>query len=83
MVLCLETLGHAWHINDAIMGLTASAAGTAIPNYIASHVTATQGLSNMAISNAIGSNTFNILICLGLPWVILTSVQGAIHDSHD
>jgi Ca2+/Na+ antiporter len=77
MVLCLETLGHAWHINDAIMGLTASAAGTAIPNYIASHVTATQGLSNMAISNAIGSNTFNILICLGLPWVLLTSVQGS------
>lgn len=83
MVLALETLGHAWHINDAIMGLTASAAGTAIPNYIASHVAATQGLSNMAISNAIGSNTFNILICLGLPWVILTSVKGSYIEKWD
>jgi len=75
MVISLEILGHQWHINDAIMGLTFSAAGTAIPNYIASHVAATQGLSNMAISNAIGSNVFNILICLGLPWIILTSVR--------
>jgi len=83
MVVCLEILGHAWNINDAIMGLTASAAGTAIPNDIASHVATTQGLSNMAISNAIGSNTFNILICLGLPWVILTSVQGSCIENWD
>ena len=28
------------------------------------------GLGSMGISNSIGSNTFDILICLGLPWLI-------------
>lgn len=28
----------------------------------------------MAVSNALGSNTFNIFICLGLPWLIYTLV---------
>lgn len=27
----------------------------------------------MAISNAIGSNVFDILLCLGLPWLIETA----------
>ena len=29
-----------------------------------------QGKGSMAVSNSIGSNTFNILTCLGLPWMI-------------
>lgn len=28
----------------------------------------------MAVSNAVGSNVFDILICLGLPWFIKTSI---------
>lgn len=28
---------------------------------------------NMAVSNAFGSNTFNIMIGLGLPWLLYTS----------
>ena len=28
---------------------------------------------NMAVSNAFGSNTFNIMVGLGLPWVLYTS----------
>jgi Ca2+/Na+ antiporter len=28
----------------------------------------------MATSNAIGSNVFDILICLGLPWFLQTAV---------
>ena len=30
------------------------------------------GHGDMAISNAIGSNVFDILVCLGLPWLIST-----------
>lgn len=29
---------------------------------------------DMAVSNAIGSNVFDILICLGLPWFIQTAI---------
>lgn len=28
----------------------------------------------MAVSNAVGSNVFDILICLGLPWFIKTAI---------
>jgi Ca2+/Na+ antiporter len=28
------------------------------------------GLGDMAVSNAVGSNVFDILICLGIPWFL-------------
>lgn len=28
------------------------------------------GLGDMAVSNSIGSNVFDILMCLGLPWLL-------------
>ena len=32
------------------------------------------GYGDMAVSNAIGSNVFDILLCLGLPWFLQTTV---------
>ena len=29
-----------------------------------------EGEGDMAVSNAVGSNVFDILLCLGLPWTI-------------
>ena len=40
---------------------------------------AKRGLGNMAVSNALGSNSFNIYIGLGLPWLIYTAVVGPYH----
>lgn len=34
----------------------------------------------MAVSNSIGSNTFDILICLGIPWMIKALLTGAQED---
>ena len=34
----------------------------------------------MAVSNSIGSNTFDILICLGLPWMIKAIQTGVEED---
>ena len=33
-----------------------------------------KGHGDMAVSNALGSNVFDILICLGLPWFISTAI---------
>lgn len=35
------------------------------------------GYGDMAVSNAVGSNVFDILICLGLPWLIQTTIIDA------
>ncbi|KAA0203446.1 hypothetical protein HAZT_HAZT005699 [Hyalella azteca] len=32
------------------------------------------GFGDMAVSNAIGSNVFDILLCLGLPWFLKTAL---------
>lgn len=60
------------HIPAVIIGLTVLAAGTSIPDLISSIIVARQGRGGMAISNAIGSNIFDILVGLGLPWLIIT-----------
>lgn len=68
MCMCVESLGDVFHLSSATMGLTVGAAGTSFPNLYSSMLVARQGLGNMAVSNAFGSNVFNILIGLGLPW---------------
>ncbi|XP_006811280.1 putative sodium/potassium/calcium exchanger CG1090 [Saccoglossus kowalevskii] len=52
------------------MGITFLAAGTSIPDAMASTLVAMDGLGDMAISNIIGSNIFEIYICLGGLWFI-------------
>ena len=39
-------------------------------------------LQNMAVSNAFGSNTFNIMVGLGLPWFLYTSVGTGFQPYH-
>lgn len=55
------------------MGLTLLAAGMSIPETISGVIVANQGHETMALSNAFGSNTFAILMCLGVPWLIKIS----------
>jgi Ca2+/Na+ antiporter len=57
------------------MGLVFLAAGTSIPDAFASMAAARKGEGDMAVSNALGSNIFDILLGLGLPWLI-SSLMG-------
>lgn len=112
-------IGFTLGIPDVIMGITFLAAGTSVPDCMASVIVARQGththtqsvvstldilthavfcswkrvslvsvarlcsdldsvallasgLGDMAISNSIGSNVFDILVGLGLPWALQT-----------
>ena len=56
------------------MGLTFLAAGTSAPDAISSIFVARSGLADMAVSNALGSNVFDILVGLGLPWFLATLI---------
>jgi len=66
----MTIIGHTCRIPDSVMGLTFIAAGTSVPEVVSSLIVARQGLGTMAVSNSIGSNTFDVLMCLGLPWLI-------------
>lgn len=56
------------------MGLTLLAAGASTPDTILSVIAAREGFGDMAVSHSIGSNIFDILIGLGVPWFIKTVI---------
>ncbi|XP_069788454.1 sodium/potassium/calcium exchanger 3 isoform X2 [Narcine bancroftii] len=74
MVWMVTIIGYTLGIPDVIMGITFLAAGTSVPDCMASLIVARQGMGDMAVSNSIGSNVFDILMGLGLPWTIKTII---------
>eukprot|EP01083_Nonionella_stella_P205385 747964_1 len=79
IVFCVEIIGHILGISATIMGLSLLAAGTSLPDLMTSMKEVKnggeEGASN-AISNALGSNIFDICIGLGLPWMIYSLALG-------
>jgi K+-dependent Na+/Ca+ exchanger-like protein len=67
-----ETIG----IPPVIVALTILAAGTSAPDMISSIIVARQGRGEMAVANAVGSNIFDILVGLGLPWIVAILIRG-------
>ncbi|GFS43159.1 hypothetical protein NPIL_665951 [Nephila pilipes] len=65
-------ISHTFGLPDSVAGITILAAGISVPEIIASVIVVKSGMANMAICNLIGSNIFDILFCLGLPWFIKT-----------
>lgn len=72
--LLIFFLGSTLGIPDTVMGLTFVAAGVSVPDALSSLAVVKEGYGDMAVSNAVGSNVFDILICLGLPWFIQTAI---------
>lgn len=64
------------NIPEEIIALTVLAAGTSVPDLISSLIVARQGRGDMAVSNAVGSNIFDILVGLGLPFLIAMLIRG-------
>lgn len=57
-------------ISPIMIGLLVLAVGTSVPDAIGSMIAAREGEADMAIANAIGSNVFDVLLGLGLPWFL-------------
>jgi cation:H+ antiporter len=80
--LALLVLGSGWlvdaatafarglGVSDLVIGLTIVAAGTSLPELATSAMAALRGERDIAVGNAIGSCTFNILGCLGLSGLV-------------
>ena len=70
LVTAAVTLAKAMGVSDLIIGLTIVAAGTSMPEVATSISAALKGERDIAVGNVVGSNTFNILGCLGLSGIV-------------
>eukprot|EP00033_Pygsuia_biforma_P002234 GCRY01002474.1.p1 GENE.GCRY01002474.1~~GCRY01002474.1.p1 ORF type:complete len:495 (+),score=90.19 GCRY01002474.1:236-1720(+) len=62
-------IGCLLDIPPVVMGLTGLAWATSLPDTLSSVFVAGGGMAEMAVSNAIGSNVFDIAMGLGFPWL--------------
>uniref|UniRef100_A0A8C2WVD6 Sodium/calcium exchanger membrane region domain-containing protein n=1 Tax=Cyclopterus lumpus TaxID=8103 RepID=A0A8C2WVD6_CYCLU len=74
MVWMVTVISYTLGIPEVIMGITFLAAGTSVPDCMASLIVARQGMGDMAVSNSIGSNIFDVLLGLGFPWALRTLI---------
>ncbi len=65
------SIAKKFNIPDLIIGLTVVAFGTSAPEIAVSTFASVGGQNAMAISNILGSNTFNLLLVLGICAIIL------------
>jgi len=79
MVWWITIIGATLGVDSTVMGLTVIAAGTSIPDALSSLAVAKEGFGDMAVSSSIGSNVFDVLVGLPVPWMIFTGIikQGA------
>ncbi len=70
-------------IPPVIVALTLLAAGTSAPDLISSVDVARDGRGGMALANAVGSNTFDLLVGLALPWTVALVAHGVAGISVD
>lgn len=60
-----SSLARSWGMSERLVGLTIVAVGTSLPELATSVIAAMKGHSDIAVGNVIGSNIFNVLLCLG------------------
>jgi len=80
-----EKMGNCLKISEDVMGLTILAIGSSLPDCFSSILAAKQGKGEMAVSNALGSNVFDINICIGVSFLVKSIISGfkSIIVEHD
>lgn len=73
---CTVVVANWMGIKPEDAGVTVLAAGTSIPDLISSYIVAKNGEGDMAVSSSIGSNIFDVTVCLPLPWIIWSFING-------
>ena len=66
LVQAAVTIAKAMGVSDLVIALTIVAAGTSMPEVATSITAAIKGERDIAVGNVVGSNTFNVLGCMGL-----------------
>merc|ERR1719499_553134 len=83
---CLSSVIERWvHVTEMPMvffGLLLVSAAAQIPDGLESLAVARKGYGSMAVSNCLGTQTINIGLGLGLPWLITSSTGAVIELDH-
>ncbi len=79
LVYGCEMFGHAMGIHGYFVAVILAAAASSIPDTILSVKDAKKGNYDDAVSNALGSNIFDICFALGLPLFVYTLIRGPIN----
>ena len=76
-------LGGTLGISPVLLSLLVLAIGTSIPDTMASIAAVKKGMGSLAVSNAVGSNIFDVWFCIGLPLAFRenTQIQGEVGAS--
>ena len=76
-----ELFGCVVNIDESVTAITFVALGTSLPDTFASMTAArTSEYADAAIGNVTGSNSVNVFLGLGLPWVVAATYWAATHD---
>lgn len=73
LVTAAVAFAKALGVSDVVIALTIVAAGTSMPEVATSITAAIKGERDIAVGNVVGSNTFNILGCLGISGLVAGS----------
>lgn len=68
-----SSVAKRFHVPSIILGLTIVAMGTSLPEAAVSISASMQNANSLAISNAVGSNIFNMMVVIGV-CAVLTPV---------
>ncbi|KXB07580.1 hypothetical protein AKJ54_00075 [candidate division MSBL1 archaeon SCGC-AAA382K21] len=68
LIIHVALVTEEWGISQAAISLVILAIGTSIPDFFTSLQAARKGMGSLAVSNALGSNIFDILAALGIPF---------------
>ena len=70
-----ERIALHFNISHFVIGATLIAFGTSLPEMAASMMASSQGKSDMAVANVVGSVIFNITLVLGIVFMIVKSMN--------
>lgn len=69
-------IAHITGVPEVIIAILIVAAGNSIPDLLSSIKAARETMPDMAVSNAVGSNNFDIMFGLGFPWLMALFITG-------
>ncbi|XP_077988613.1 sodium/potassium/calcium exchanger 5-like [Glandiceps talaboti] len=70
LVWMISVTGYTIGIPRFVMAIVFLGAGNSVPDLVASFLVAREGHWDMAVANCLGSNIFEVLLCLAVPWII-------------